>query len=364
MLHTILAGAPVIERVAELDRDSLETVLASSARHLVTPALWPMLESARRALPADIAEGLEAANHLNRRRNAGLLEQIGEITTVTADIGIRPVFLKGAGLLLLRLHDDPGTRLVGDIDVLVRPEEVEGTAQALIRAGYVRLPDRVAYAHDPIRLARSGRPGLIDLHQAPLAFAILPVLPTEEVMARAVATETGELVPCAADIAAHSIAHAMLQNHCLRLSDLPLRDALDLARIARKWEDSIDWQSVEARLAHAPDGRAAFAFAVGATRAALRETALPEGGADATSRITRWRARAGRPPSRATAARVFMSAYVRDCAWRLRNLPGERQRMVRRVMSPRHYPDLLRGLLTTAMAGPPESRRGYESSRP
>ena len=88
---------------------------------------------------------------LNARRNRRLREQALEIAATLGAVGIRPVFLKGLAALLLDLHGDPAARFIGDIDVLLRPDRVEDAADALQRAGYQRLPDRVPHAHDRVR---------------------------------------------------------------------------------------------------------------------------------------------------------------------------------------------------------------------
>ena len=346
--------------LASLDLPRLEGMLALAGWHSVTPALWAALGASRSALPPDIAAGLEAAYHLNLRRNERILAQSAEIASVAAASGIVPVFLKGTAHLLAGLHPDPGARFVGDIDLLVPADRLEAAAAALAAAGYRRLPDRVAHAHDPLRLVRGDRPALVELHQAPLAFPLAPVLSADALIRRAVPAPglPAARIPCPDDRAVHAVAHAMLQDHHFGLAELPLRDALDLRHLSEQRAGPIDWPTVADRVASVLHGRDAFAFCLHAAREAVGAETLPRPALSpaAQRHLLAWRARDGRPATPMASGAYFLRVYAGDCLWRLRNAPAERNRLVRRALSPRAYPALLRALATVAREGPLASR--------
>ena len=332
-----------------------------AAWHNVLPALWARLGRAADVLPADLADFLEAASHLNARRNARLVVQAGEIAATAADAGIPCVFLKGMALLLIGLHPDPAARFVADIDLLVPADALEATAAALAAAGYRRLPDRVSHAHDPLRFVRDDRPGLIELHQAPVAFRLAPALDARTLLHRAVPVvgRPEVRVPCPDDLVLHAILHTMLQDHHFRLSELPLRNAVDLDLIGRRYA-GLDWPAIRSRLDRVAKGRDAFAFCLLATREALGAAHLPApaAGPQAARRLAVWRRRRDEPAPRLASGLAFLSAYARDCLWRLRNVPDERRHLLRLALSPTAYPAILRSLATVAAEGPPATSRG------
>ncbi len=350
--------------IASLDTATLDALLALAGEHIATPALWAALGDAATALPPDHAAFLEAASHLNRQRNDRIVAQAREIVQATAAVGIAPVFLKGTAALLSRLYPDPAARFVGDIDLLVPADRLEDAAAALAATGYRRLPDRADHAHDPLRLVRDDRPGLVELHRAPVAFALAAALSAAEVMARAVhaAALPDARIPCPEDRAVHAIAHAMLQDHGLRRADLPLRDALDLRFLAERHAGSIDWPTVASRLSRVPDGSDAVAFCLLAVREAFAVPALPApvAGPFARRSLAAWRQRRGRPASGFARGTAFLGAYARDCLWRLRHVPSERRHLLRRAFSPAGYPAFVRSLAGIATYGPPATRHGPE----
>lgn len=338
-------------RIGDLDSDELAAFLALAGWHGVASALWGGLGTATTLLPPDCAAYLEAARHLNARRNDRLLAQAAEIAAATADAGIPAVFLKGTALLARGLHADPATRLVGDIDLLVPVRRVGDAAAALASAGYRRLPDRVEHAHDPVRLLRSDRPGVIELHQAPVAFTLAPALPAEALLARAVEARPGLRVPCAEDLVVHAVIHALLQDHGFRLAQLRLADALDLVRLAERDADTLDWDTVAARLDRLPDGRDALAFALHAAGDSLAAPLpRPVPSARAARQIDAWCRRAGAPAGAWARGAAFLGVYARDLLWRLRNVPGQRRRLLARVAAPAA---VLRNLAAIAADGPP-----------
>ena len=345
-----------VRRIVALDPERCNAMLALAGWHGVTCGLWRAFGADAERLPEDCAAYLEAASHLNARRNARLVGQAREIADALRAAGIRAVFLKGTALLLCDLHADPAARLVGDIDLLVASDRLEDAAAALVAAGYRRLPDRVAHAHDPVRLVREGRPGLIELHHAPVAFSLAPALSAEAVLARAEPSPPapGALVPCPEDLVVHAVAHAMLQDHGFRLAELRLCDALDLARLAARYGDAIDWGAVAARLDRVPEGRDALVFCLHAARESLAAP-LPalEPSARVRRRLSSWRGRAGGPAAAITRRAALIGVYARDWIWRLRHLPGQRRHLLARLASPTTYPSILRTLATVAAEGPP-----------
>lgn len=287
-------GAP---RHVTVDPD----LLGVAGRHHVVPALFSALS--RQGLRADEPEldaYLGAVYGLNARRNARLASEIREIGGALSAVGVRPVFLKGAALLLLGLHDDPAARFLGDVDVLIAPDEIAAAAAALAAIGYRRAPDGPVFAHDRVKLAHPQRPGQVELHHPAVPWHLAAALPPEEMSARAVAVPglPEAAVPCRTDLVLHNVLHAMLHDWSFAMADLPMRDALDLALLARA--GGVEWTEVTERIARAPQGGQALAFCLAAAGEAFAWAPLPDmataGGAARTLRA--WRDRRGQPTGR------------------------------------------------------------------
>ena len=270
----------VIDRGAAVRTVAIDAKLLQVAgRHHMVPALASALRGRRlRASDPELHAYLAAIGGLNARRNHQLQAEVGEIAAAFAGAGVRPVFLKGVALLLRGTYPDPSGRFLGDIDVLVAPEEAEAAAGALERLDFRRTVAGPPHVHDRMKLAHPRRPAQVELHHPAVPGHLAGPLPAAAMRADAVAVPLlpGATVPCATDLVVHNVIHAMLHDWNLRMAEMPMRDALDLALIAR--EPGVSWEAVEARMARAPSGAAALGFYL----AAARET-FPSGGSAAAS---------------------------------------------------------------------------------
>jgi hypothetical protein len=94
--------------------------------------------AAPEAVPASVAAHLEAYRVSNLARNRRQFAELGKLARAWEGAGIRFLVFKGP-VLAARLYGDPGTRFFWDLDVLVRPEDIERAGALLTERGY-RLP--------------------------------------------------------------------------------------------------------------------------------------------------------------------------------------------------------------------------------
>jgi len=87
------------------------------------------------ALPSDVVRELDA--RLEQLRRQALLWDLerDRVLHVLGRHGVSPLLLKGSALREL-VYDDPTERSMGDLDLLVTPEEIERSMAALREAGY------------------------------------------------------------------------------------------------------------------------------------------------------------------------------------------------------------------------------------
>lgn len=194
------------------------------------------------------AAGLVAAGSRQALQHAIAYESIAEtVAQAGADLGARIVALKGFALHAAKISA-PGSREVGDIDLLLDPAVGLELHSHLASSGFEANRGPANDQHLP-PLAAPGW-GVVDLH-----FAIRGVegekgkwLGASDVLDRvgSSVTATGVWVPDRALLAAHAISHC-IEQHSLSPNPYPLLravgDLLDLLPASEDWETA--WQELE-----------------------------------------------------------------------------------------------------------------------
>jgi hypothetical protein len=144
-------------------------ILDLANRSLVTARLCAALMRSgdQPSVPEDVQVFLNEVRTRNRERNRRLILQLSDALRALNRSGIEPVLLKGIALWATQ-REAAFDRILADIDLLVRPSEVERAIDVLQDAG-LTLTSRYP-GNDVHVVAEFGRPddvGLIDLHQRP-----------------------------------------------------------------------------------------------------------------------------------------------------------------------------------------------------
>jgi len=135
-----------------------------ASEELIVPQLLGRLGSVSGDLPADVLSYLRETQRRSNLRNERLFATLSDALQALNAADIEPVLLKGAALWAT--VQGPGERLIRDLDILVRADEVERGLSALFAAGFDILKDeRATSLHDVIVLGRPSDVGSIDLHQ-------------------------------------------------------------------------------------------------------------------------------------------------------------------------------------------------------
>ncbi|GAB2974442.1 nucleotidyltransferase family protein [Nocardioides montaniterrae] len=206
--------------------------LDAVARHRVAQVLAP--HSAEHRYPDGVAATLEAL------RNRGRLEAMAGVHAAAKVheqlAGIDHLFLKGPALAV-QTTGDPTSRGSGDIDLLVRPQQLTDAVDALARTGWSVRPgytvDRSTWAwrhqlHALYELVLDGPLGSIDLHWR-LDPTIHGLPSFDEVWSRRADVRVGEAdLPTLSppDALTHSLRHAAKDRWDL------LRSLVDVHRLA------------------------------------------------------------------------------------------------------------------------------------
>lgn len=121
--------------------DAFDALLRGAAAHRVTGLLAAAVRDGALPTTADQARRAAAAHRAGQLRVLALERQLLSVTALLAGHGLGLRVLKGAALAHLD-HPDPALRSFGDLDLLVRPTEVDRVVAVLSAAGFRRtLPE-------------------------------------------------------------------------------------------------------------------------------------------------------------------------------------------------------------------------------
>lgn len=335
-LCDLLAWSPDRPR-AERDDWRWEGIAALASRHLVTPSLVEPVARIPSA-PEDLKHYLSEIRAMNARRNAIIADAIFALNEVLTGDGLRPVYLKGAASLVSGLYDDPGERVMGDVDILVAPEMVDDAAPALRKAGYVFGPPDghgkdADFHHLPMAVHPDTGVG-VELHRAIVDREHRDLLPAERVLARATTVEwrgRDFAVPDATDRTIHNIVHDQLHHIGAERGTGSLRQLRELAHLALREGDRIDWPEIETRFAQA--GRSDVLAAQATYCRGLMGVALPLREIDEDTAMNR-RRHGIRRLTAAESALALGSLYARN----LHRQPG----LALNLLAPARWPARIR----------------------
>lgn len=111
-------------------------VLEEASRHGVLGVLSPLLIT---VVPAQVRGEIEQRRLAERLWSQSLEQTLGEVLAELEDAAIKTVLLKGP-ILSERLYGDATVRLSTDLDLLIRPADLDRAVQALHPLGY-KAPD-------------------------------------------------------------------------------------------------------------------------------------------------------------------------------------------------------------------------------
>jgi len=125
-LRTIVAN-PVLD---------MDRLVQTAARHRVAPQVHRALTEAGVTLPPDTDVRLAQMAGQAARRSLNLARESLHLQATFDRVGLEATFVKGTALALL-IYGDVGMKDSWDIDLLVRPDQVDAACDLLIAEGYV-----------------------------------------------------------------------------------------------------------------------------------------------------------------------------------------------------------------------------------
>ncbi|MEF8698648.1 MAG: nucleotidyltransferase family protein [Candidatus Accumulibacter sp. UW20] len=239
-----------------------EKVLRLSSAHLVTPQLrWALWEQGLfSALPIDVTEYLEAVYTLNLEKNNRCEDQLAHLIEALNCIGVQPVLLKGAAVLVSRLYPSSGERMITDLDILIPAHNLPEILIRLASVGYqvldrkgclakIEHPEAFSHYHYP-PIYHPDWPVTVELHVQPVAPRHGRLLTTEEYFRDATPLKWrgGDcLLPALGHFIIHNIIHTFLVDTQDQMRNMSLRQAFEFVLASRTYENRIDWTIIKER---------------------------------------------------------------------------------------------------------------------
>jgi hypothetical protein len=251
---------PRADGVASAEPLHWEYVVRAADRQGVAPLLHDWLTRHRDlAPPESSADRLYHAHWANHFRNRVLLSELSRLTTAAAGEGITFMPLKGA-ILAVDYYPVPALRPMSDLDLLVRPEDLEAMGHLLRSLGY-RDVDRPASYVDERRLdrasrehqwvmARNGTSILVEYRAEPMEPAVgqltdLDRAFTDELGRHAAAIWTrARPSPAGPRMSPEDLLLHVAAHQAARHADFRLIWLHDIARIVTRDSANFDWEYV------------------------------------------------------------------------------------------------------------------------
>ncbi len=124
-----------------------DSILADAARHGLTPILYRRLMASQSGshIPSSVLERVKAGMFALAARNLALAQELVSILRGFDAAGVDCLPVRGLALAE-RLYGDITARPVGDLDLLVRKEDLPGVAEILGGLGFRQLDHRSGFA--------------------------------------------------------------------------------------------------------------------------------------------------------------------------------------------------------------------------
>lgn len=250
------AGSSYIRNAIRSDSLDWEYVVFHANRYQVVPLLWLILEKSgmTELLPADLRRYLSGFYLMNRQRNANLRVQLERVVDLLNELGVCPVLLKGAVHLVSRSYDDPGARIMTDLDILVPDKDLDPSVAALKSIGYREDSEFLSKNpghHHWAPLFREGEYAAVEIHTRLLSDRSADVMREDNVRDHLEVANLPEKCACTLSLEnhiLHTFIHSEITDRGYACGRVPLRALHESAAMVMASSRGIDWSALERSL--------------------------------------------------------------------------------------------------------------------
>ncbi|MCC6181324.1 MAG: nucleotidyltransferase family protein, partial [Bacteroidia bacterium] len=229
-------------RIAPLLYKILEKRIKSSLKNC------PPLEGAgggQPSIPKHFLEKIKVKYLITCVANNAIYKDLAEISEVFSKAGIQFILLKGSHLAKF-VYQDPGMRPMGDIDILVKKDDLQKAEELLLQMGYYQEHDKIGAFHLPYFLHQK-RVKSLEVHWT-IASSIWKFNINIEGLwerVKAVRNNGSEmLVFSSEDLLLYLSLHAVYQHNLKAFGLIPY---CDIASTIHRFAHGIDWDQLKQR---------------------------------------------------------------------------------------------------------------------
>lgn len=197
-------------------------------------------------MPSPARETLKQEYIHNWGRNAHIFEELAALLRI---MGNPVIILKGAALLP-SVYEDFGLRALGDVDILVRPEDAPRINKNLSQSGYRSDCGLHSYSVsnylNSLLYGKHGSPLLLHLHWHLVNNALPNYIYTEKINMEKLWREAIPLRVQQSEALCLSPHHQLLHlsEHAMKHSFYTLIHVWDIQQVINRWKKELDWEKL------------------------------------------------------------------------------------------------------------------------
>jgi len=259
-LMAFLAPCKTVEFLDELKLEiknnsfNWEALLYQANLHLCTPLWYVQLkkDGLLELLPEDLAEYLYYMYELSLERHEQFRDALEEILHLFNEHAIETLLLKGAATFCDDLFA-PGTRVMGDLDILVPPEKVALCQELIISLGYQpmhgeeltdnSMPSDIRQ-HHIARHVKVGTPIVVEIHFRISQGLSGRIFNLNEVWSQSIPVEfrgCKSSILCPKHRILLNTVHAMLPSREYLSGHISALQWVEFVLLAERYSSSFDW---------------------------------------------------------------------------------------------------------------------------
>ena len=228
--------------LAALGPEEWQALITTAKRHRVTPILYHTLNRAGLTVsaPSDVAEELKRSYYANAQRNMLAYRRLENIVRDLNKLNIPVILLKGAHLAKY-VYGNIALRVMADLDLLVRSEDIGPACGVLINHGYQAPLDGLGISEMHAPPFRNENQDKIELHFNIADAELCKRFDVEDFWQRAQPMAVGDATALALapeDNMLHICIHSSI-GHCF---DNAMRALLDIRQIVEHYGTALNWE--------------------------------------------------------------------------------------------------------------------------
>ena len=145
-----------------------DELIVISSKNLLIPALFFELKKKNylNHTPKEFSNYIHEIYIINRNRNEKLIKELTHLIKILEKNKISYVLLKGSEFIMKNIFKDIGSRMIGDIDILVEEKDIEKSFELINKLGYHTKYRFKYYKHRHLnRLINNNNLFAIELHK-------------------------------------------------------------------------------------------------------------------------------------------------------------------------------------------------------